>query len=124
MLLVASGNNWVLLGDQSIVAMPENQGLPGRVMVEIRDLADKNDMVTALIGIGHLAFEDGERIGKNRTAIVPGLIVDAHPFVVERARKAARYVLLAFTQDIHREMIGRQIGFEAVGLPAETPQHQ
>ena len=89
MLLVASGNNWVLLGDQSIVTMPENQGLAGRIMVEIGDLADKNDMIAALIGVSHLAFEDGERIGQNGTTIVPGLIVDAGPFVVKRAGKAA-----------------------------------
>src|SRR5262245_57284157 len=109
MLLVASGFNWASFGDQSIVAMPKNQRMPGRIVIEIGNLADEDHVIATLISVGHLAFEDRERIGQDRTAGLPGLIVDAGPFVVERTGKTARYVLLALAQHVDREVIGREV---------------
>ena len=81
MLLVASGNNW-LSGDQSIVTMPEQQGPSRRIMVEIEHLSDKDDVIATLISVSRLAFKDGERIGQDRTAGVPGLEIEAGPSIV------------------------------------------
>src|SRR5437868_13589672 len=124
MFLVSSGNNWPLFGHQPIIAMPEDQGLAGRVVVEIEHLADEDHMVAALISIGSLAFEDRERVGQDRTAGLPCLVIEVCPLVVERAGEAARQLFLALAQHSDRKMIGREIGFETIGPLAEPPQNE
>src|SRR5262245_14629862 len=101
--------------------MPEHQGPARRIVIEVEDLANENDVIAALIGIGHLAFEDRKRIGQDRATGVPGLEIEIRPLVVQRAREAARYVLLTFAQDVHRKMIGREVGPETIGSLAEAP---
>src|SRR5687767_1201329 len=68
-----------------VAAAPENKWLALGIVLEIENFADKDHMIAALVGIGGPAFELRQRIGQDGAAGLPRLVVDAAPFVAERA---------------------------------------
>src|SRR4051794_23653210 len=121
---VAPSERLVLTADAEITAAPEDERSPVRIEVVIEHLAHEDYVIAPLVSIGSLAFEDGERIRKNRAAGFPSFVIDAVPLAGRLAPEPRRQIFLPFAQDVHGEMIGRKISLEAVGAAAEAPQDE
>ena len=102
-------------GHAAILAAVEQQRLAFRVVAQAQDLADEDHVVAAVVGVADLALEAGQRVGQDRAAAVPDLVLDARPFVLQRAREAVGDLLLVGAQDVNREGLGREEGAQAVG---------
>ncbi|MNV49753.1 hypothetical protein D3C71_1417180 [compost metagenome] len=117
------GQGDVLAGCQRISAGVKDQGREG-VLLELLDLANEDDVVTAFILECGRAFEARRAALQQGHAVLGRHAVHAGEFVLTAARELVGEAFLLGAENMHRPVPCSDEVLQAEGFLGETPQHQ
>src|SRR5260221_10050672 len=92
-------------------------------MAEIENLADKDDVIAALVLISPLAREAGHAVLQHRNTVRPAIESKTTEPIDALARKARRQRFLIGRQDMHCEMRAVAESVDARGCPRKAPEN-